>query len=185
MVTKSIEQFHAVEPPRHNAELIVPLVSDGVYSVLDLGCNDGQWLEAFVSLGITDVIGVDGGGMLEHLRFDPAKFIEHDLTKPLDLGRKFDLVTCIEVAEHLPESAAETLLDTITRHGDRILFSAAQPGQGGSGHVNERPLEYWSYRFRQRGYFVSLRLQARLPNDVDWWLKLNLMEFHKTCPGVL
>ena len=39
------------------------------------------------------------------------------------------------------------LLREQTRHSDIVLFSAAPPGQGGHGHVNERSYEYWRGEF--------------------------------------
>jgi 2-polyprenyl-3-methyl-5-hydroxy-6-metoxy-1,4-benzoquinol methylase len=60
------------------------------------------------------------------------------LDSPLDLGRAFDLVISLEVAEHLPESAADAFIDSLVRHGDVILFSAAIPFQGGHRHINEQ-----------------------------------------------
>jgi hypothetical protein len=71
----------------------------------------------------------------------------HDLTQPLRLDfADFDLILCLEVAEHLPEDAAWTLCETISYHkhaNSRLVFSAALPGQSGEGHVNCQPPIYW------------------------------------------
>jgi hypothetical protein len=32
-----------------------------------------------------------------------------------------------------------------------VVFTAAPPGQGGTGHVNEQPQSYWIDRFRAEG----------------------------------
>lgn len=169
--------FHPVEPPRPDAALAVPLVlsmRSGCRSVADFGCNNGQWLAEFVRSGIAAVVGVDGPGMADHLYFPRACFLQHDLREPLDLGRRFDLALCIEVAEHLPESAAGTLVDTLCRHADAILFSAATPGQGGFSHVNEQPHDYWTAKFRQRGYVAETAIRSLLSEEVAWWLRANL-----------
>jgi hypothetical protein len=63
------------------------------------------------------------------------------------MGRRFDLVQSLEVGEHLPLSAAETLVDSLTTASDRVLFSAAVKGQGGEFHVNEQPLAFWQELF--------------------------------------
>ena len=63
-----------------------------------------------------------------------------NLANPVDLGRKFDLVQSLEVGEHLPKSAADTFVETLVKHGDVVLFSAASVGQGGHDHINEQPL---------------------------------------------
>lgn len=90
------------------------------------------------------------------------RFIDHDLTTPLDLGRRFDLVTCLEVAEHLPSDASETLVDSLCRHADVIVFSAAVPGQGGTGHINERRASFWAALFGTHGYRPYDLLGGRL-----------------------
>ena len=50
---------------------------------------------------------------------------------------------CFEVAEHIHSKYVSSLLDTLTNHGNRILLSAARPGQGGLGHLKEQPPDYW------------------------------------------
>ena len=70
------------------------------------------------------------------------RFSVAELTGPISLGRQFDLVQSLEVAEHLPKTSAERFVQTLVTHGTRVLFSAAIPGQGGENHINEQPLEY-------------------------------------------
>jgi 2-polyprenyl-3-methyl-5-hydroxy-6-metoxy-1,4-benzoquinol methylase len=65
------------------------------------------------------------------------------LIQPLDLEKEFDLVVSLEVAEHLPASAADQFVNTLVKHGKKILFSAAIPGQGGQDHLNEQWPDYW------------------------------------------
>jgi SAM-dependent methyltransferase len=129
-----------------SARIVAPLVKDLLEpeSVLDIGCGQGEWIEAF---GLEDVVGVDIAAP------EREGFLRHDLTTPLHLGRVFDLVVCLEVAEHLDESAADTLVDTITRHAwDAVLFSGAVPGQEGLHHVNCQPHEYWHEKFAWKGW---------------------------------
>ena len=104
-------------------------------SHLDLGSGNNVMVNVANSLGV-DSVGVDLEGA----------DICHDLTKPLSLDRQFDLITCIEVGEHLPESAARTLCETIAQHrhaNTRLIFSAATPGQSGEGHINLKPPMWW------------------------------------------
>ena len=70
---------------------------------------------------------------------------------PLRIGRRFDLVNCLEVAEHLDASRADSFVDDLCALGDVVVFSAAIPGQGGTHHVNEQFQSYWQERFRRNG----------------------------------
>lgn len=150
-----------------------------VTSVLDIGCGRGTWLAQWKTLGVTDILGVDGSYVsAESLVIPPANFRAADLCRPLELGRRFDLVQSLEVAEHLPAAAADTLVSTLTRHGDIVLFSAARPGQGGESHLNEQPYEYWRQLFRQCGYgmYDAVRPLINEPS-VEPWYRYNTFLF--------
>jgi len=112
-------------------------------SSFDLGAGCGDWSWPLVEAG-TEAWAVDWSGDAISLMPQELRNLKHDLRKPLDLERAFDLVICVEVAEHLPESAADTLCQTIVRHcGKLLIFTAAPPSQGGTGHINCQPKGYW------------------------------------------
>lgn len=76
-----------------------------------------------------------------------------DLTRepPAVLDGPFDLAFCFEVAEHVPPALGDRLVTYLVELAPRIVFTAAHPGQGGYGHVNEQPREYWIRRFESAG----------------------------------
>jgi SAM-dependent methyltransferase len=138
-----------------SAEAVIPVVCRHaeIRSVLDVGCGRGAWLAKWHEHGIDDFIGVDGNYVrIDKLPFSASHFRTCDLSQPFDLERRFDLVQCLEVAEHLALASADTLVQSIARHGDLLLFSAAVPGQGGEHHVNEQPLEFWIDKFAALGF---------------------------------
>ncbi len=93
-------------------------------SLLDVGAGTGTWLAAALANGVTDVVGVDGVQADEALLCVPQSLIiTHDLREPFRLGRRFDGAICLEVAEHLPESSAQTLIESICSHTDFVFFS--------------------------------------------------------------
>ncbi|MBE2215289.1 MAG: class I SAM-dependent methyltransferase [Opitutaceae bacterium] len=167
---------------RSSADVVVPHLVDLVRPacVLDLGCGLGTWLAAFRARGVAEVCGVDGEYVQRELLEIPSvHFVAADLTRPLDLGRRFDLALSLEVAEHLDEGAAPVLVDSLIRHAPVVAFSAAVPGQGGEHHVNCRWPDYWAELFRARGYEVvdCLRPVIWGRTDVDWWYQQNLLLF--------
>lgn len=162
-----------------SARYIVPevqsLISD-IKSVVDFGCARGVWLHVWRELGAQSICGLDGDYVDQNrLQIPPDAFITHDLSQPIDLGRRFDLVQSLEVAEHLPESSATGFVETLTSHGDVILFSAAPPGQGGAHHINEQPYEYWRDLFAERRYamFDCLRPRIASQPDLQAWYRFN------------
>ena len=97
-----------------------------VGSVLDAGCGQGAWLSVWRELGVEDVIGIDGDYVRRDKLLIPGeRFIAADLARGFDVGRKFDLVQSLEVAEHLPAAKAESFVESIVAHGNMVLFSAA------------------------------------------------------------
>jgi len=167
---------------KRSAEAVVPLIMQIVNprSVVDVGCGVGTWAAAFKAHGVADVLGVDGDYVKpEFLHIPRDNFEAHDLQQPLHLDRKFDLVVSLEVAEHLPASAAETFVDTLTGLGNVVLFSAAIPHQGGTHHLNEQWPEYWAELFKWRGYRVVDCLRRRIwkNREVDWCYAQNILIF--------
>jgi hypothetical protein len=104
------------------------------------------------------------------LQIPQERFLPHDLTLPIHLERRFDLVLCLEVAEHLPADFAPTLIDSLVSLGPVILFSAAIPFQGNTHHVNEQWPEYWARHFSTKKYVPVdyVRRQIWQLHDVDY-----------------
>ena len=124
-----------------SAREIIPLVFELIRprSVIDVGCGSGTWLAVCQEFGVEDILGVDGDYVDEKILTIPkSRFSPRDLRKPFQIGRRFDLVLSLEVAEHLPAESAGSFIDSLTAHGDVVLFSAAIPHQGGMRHLNEQ-----------------------------------------------
>ena len=61
------------------------------------------------------------------------------------------------MVEHLEEESAQVLLESIARHADKVIvFSAAEPGQPGNGHINCQPISYWLESWAERGWYPDL-----------------------------
>jgi SAM-dependent methyltransferase len=118
---------------------------------LDVGCGTGKAIEYVSARGI-ECSGLEGSVDAINSSAVRDRIYLSNLNKPMDLGRKFDLVWSFEVAEHIHQKYAEVFLDTLTRHGDIIALSAAPPGQGGAGHFNEQPLSYWINKLTARAF---------------------------------
>lgn len=194
MVSKSRSQLYGNEffdsierGARDSAQEIVPLVLELIQpkSVIDVGCATGIWLSVFQSYGLTRCVGIDGDYVdLQNLRIPIADFIPWDLKKPISLLERFDLVVSLEVAEHIPREYAESYIESLTKLGPVVLFSAAIPFQSGKGHINEQWPEYWQAIFSQYGYVIVDCLRSMIwSNDkVEPWYAQNALFFvSKNC----
>lgn len=138
-----------------SAKILVPLIVNlfNPHSVVDFGCGTGAWLREYVKNGVSDIRGYDGDYVLDNkLLIDERFFFPCNLEDELNIDRKFDLAMSLEVAEHLPEVSADSFVNKLTLASSLIVFSAAVPGQGGIGHVNEQWTRYWSNKFIKQGY---------------------------------
>jgi len=180
------------EANRRSAELVLAKLFQYYTpkSVLDVGCGIGTWLAVAQRMGVAEVQGIEGNWLDRRLVQVPESLIaDVDLEQSFDLGRRFDLVICLEVAEHLSSQGASGFVESLVRHADVILFSAAIPFQGGHHHVNEQFLSYWQQLFEQGGYCPVDFLRVLFWDDpaVLWWLKQNLVVFakqeHTVAPG--
>jgi SAM-dependent methyltransferase len=165
---------------RASAAAIVPIVLRHVQpsSVVDVGSGPGTWLGRFVEHGVDDVVGLDGEGVTTELMEIPEdRFRRVDLTDPPGLGRTFDLALCLEVAEHLPSGSADRLVGWLTSLAPVVLFSAAIPHQGGTGHRNEQWPVYWAERFVAHGFECLDVVRAEVWDDptVQWWYAQNCL----------
>lgn len=173
--------IHTVEV--HNtvaAEHILPSVFNLINpsKVIDIGCGTGSWLKVAKKLGATQVLGLDGVQVDKTLlEIEENEFQKHNLTSPFASNEKFDLAICLEVAEHLPESAADTLVDTLADASNSILFSAALPEQGGQNHINEQWPEYWQHKFAAKGLYPLdiIRVKHWSNDGVEWWYRQNMV----------
>ena len=154
----------------------------GVSSLLDVGAGTGTWFSAARKYGILDTRGIDGVLVsAADLKCDPKLIDSVDLVSPFQLNRHFDIVLCLEVAEHLPSESAQFLIESITSHTDLVFFSAAIPGQNGQHHVNCQWPVYWQNLFNRYGFECVDDLRPKIWNmDVDPWYKNNMIKAFKS-----
>ena len=151
-----------------------------INSVVDVGCGIGAWLECAKALGATNVRGIEGPWINKRVaRVDTRDLQIHDLEVRLAVGRKFDLVISLEVAEHLSPPRARSFVDDLCELGDMILFSAAIPGQGGKHHINEQWQSFWAKQFFDNNFraFDFIRPAIWSQADIPVWYRQNILTF--------
>jgi 2-polyprenyl-3-methyl-5-hydroxy-6-metoxy-1,4-benzoquinol methylase len=138
-------------------------------SFVDVGCATGDLTSRLLDAGKHGV-GVElapAAFMLMAKDVGLNVFAEDatDTNLPAKLGR-FDLAICLEVAEHIPTAKSRALIENLCQLAGLVLFSAAPPGQGGTGHVNEQSWDYWQRLFSAEGFVEDVSLGRALRDDL-------------------
>lgn len=130
-------------------------------SVMDLGCAKGFLVEALRDRGV-EAFGVDVSEYaISEVRPDIRSYCRvGSITVPLD--RQYDLITCIEVLEHLTGRDVELALDNLCGHARQVLFSSSPTELYDGTHLNVRPREYWVSKFAERGFYLDPDFDARI-----------------------
>lgn len=161
----------------HAARRILAALPAGLVRnrIADIGCGSGTFLAAALEAGSSFAFGMEGGWVKPDMLDDPAIVFE-----PTDLEQAFggpqvDLVLSLEVAEHLSPGRAEGFVRDLVCMAPAVLFSAAIPGQGGVGHLNEQWQSFWASHFAAHGYRAYDVIRPAIWTDeaVPAWYRQN------------
>ncbi|HET6954019.1 MAG TPA: methyltransferase domain-containing protein [Acidimicrobiales bacterium] len=128
-------------------------------TVLDAGCAIGMLVEQLRNRYV-DASGVDISEFAHEQM--PPEVQKHcwvaSLTEPLP--RHFDLVTCIEVLEHMPSADGNAAIANLCAASERVLFSSSPHDYAEPTHLNVQAPEYWSSLFARHGFVRDFTYDA-------------------------
>lgn len=122
------------------------------HTVLDVGCAKGLLVQALVVAG-ADAQGVD---ISEHAIASAHPDVRARLrvaSATSAIEGRFDLITCIEVLEHMEASQALDAIDAMCAATDRIVFSSSPLDLAEPTHINVHETHQWAAWFADRGFF--------------------------------
>jgi hypothetical protein len=132
-----------VPSPDDTARNARRLVTDlQIESVLDASSEPGPLVEKLRDLDV-DASGLDAS---------------ETLGAPLE--RKYDLVLCIDVLEHLSPADGEAALENLCASTDRVVFSSTPFEYAEPTNVNVHAPEDWSAQFARQGFVRNLEYDA-------------------------
>jgi hypothetical protein len=132
-------------------------------TTLDAGCALGVFVEELRRRGV-DAWGVDVseyaiGAVPDEIR--PYCFVGSLVEElPEGMPRRYDLVSCIEVVEHLDRADGDRVIARLCALTDRVLFSSTPDGFREPTHFACRPPEEWSAVFARNGFVRAFDADA-------------------------
>jgi SAM-dependent methyltransferase len=128
-------------------------------TVLDAGCAKGFLVAALRERGV-DATGFD---LSEFAIANAPEAVRPflrtgSLTEPIE--GQYDLVTCIEVIEHLDPADSQLAVKNLCAAADHVLLSSTPGDLDEPSHVNVRPPEQWAQLFAGHGSFRNFHHDA-------------------------
>jgi len=140
-------------------------------TVVDFGCGNADYVKHLHNNGFK-VEAYDGNPNTPEMTDGLGKVL--DLSKEFDLGKTFDYVVSLEVAEHIPKKFQDVYVNNLIKHTDSyLIMSWALDGQGGDGHVNEQNEDYVLNLFDKLGmtYHEDISQILRDVAKLGWFKK--------------
>jgi len=162
-------------------------------SVIDFGCGCGFLLDRLWRHGIEDVCGIESSSEVKEFwecelanglisKLSVGNILDYTfelLPGPgiiSDDGVRYDMSICMEVAEHISEELANELVYIVSKASKKwIWWTAAVPGQGGTGHINCQPICYWVKKFETFDFSVDW--------EKTYEIKQLMLQNHAICLG--
>ena len=146
-------------------------------SILDIGCGSGHYVKTLRKLGM-NAIGIDIDSRVENQEF----LVKESL---LETTRNADLVLCVGVAEHIEENLADMVVKKVADATNKTLvWTATQPDQSTTGHVNCQLKSYWLEKLTKAGLKRDTDAEEKLIGYLKQgvhmgWFVNNLLIFKK------
>ncbi len=91
-----------------------------------------------------------------------VNIIHVDLRTVDYLDKKFDIVMCTEVIEHMEPFFTGRVIEFLTKHSNFVWFSAADRNRPPHFyHMNEQPIQVWGNIFSFLGYNIIVELNGK------------------------
>lgn len=131
---------------------------------LEIGCAMGYLVAALRSKGV-EAYGIDiSDYAISKVAAEGKEFCKTCSglnALPEGFPCRYDLVICIEVAEHLYPQDGELLIEKMCTYADRILFSSTADDVYEPTHHNVQRASYWAELFAKQGFYQDFAMRPQ------------------------
>lgn len=143
---------------------------------LDVGCAFGYLVAALRDRGV-EAYGIDVSKYaISKVRDDIKPYCAvSSVTEilPKDFPIHYDLISMIEIVEHLHEEDGKNAIKNICKYSNNIIFSSSPDDEEEKTHFNVQPARYWVKLFYENGFFNDY-------NRKPFYISPQCLYFHKT-----
>jgi SAM-dependent methyltransferase len=130
---------------------------------LDIGCAFGALVMYMRQMGV-ESYGFDFSEYaIKNAFLEARPFVKVASLLEYESDKQFDLVTCVEVVEHLMPEDEDAAIDKICSLGKHVYFSS-ENNPNDPTHYNANPLGHWIDAFRERGYVSTYAPSIGVPH---------------------
>ena len=124
-------------------------------TVLDVGCAYGYLVEGLRDLGVK-AFGIDVSDYaISNAREDIRPFCNvRSATERI--AERYDLITCIEVMEHLSPDDLDAAITNMCNASDLIIFSSTPFDYNEESHYSVNPPSFWAEKFAYNGFYHDI-----------------------------
>ena len=173
--------FRAYHLDKGLANGVATLLGRGTRNVtlLDMGAGKGLYVRMLQTLGLPNVTGYEGVHNIKDLT--SGRVQQREFTVAFEPCVGYDVVMCLEVAEHIPRKLEPIFLSNLNcsaRHG--IIISWAKMHQVGTGHVNLRSRVDVLKLMDELGFVPDNEASKRASEHATLpWFKTNILALHR------
>jgi GT2 family glycosyltransferase/glycosyltransferase involved in cell wall biosynthesis len=128
-------------------------------TVLDAGCALGLLVETLRDRDVA-AFGVDIATYAIEQVYAPMQPYCWAGSVADPFPQHYDLIVCIEVLEHMPQTEAEQAIVNFCQHTNDILFSSTPFDYKEATHFNVQSPEYWAEQFARQGFYRDVDFDA-------------------------
>ena len=169
----------SIEAERERINSIIELIPSDVRTILDVGCGNGVFLNTLPDK--YHAIGLDSSQ--EALKYVKTEAVKGDIAALPFESKSFDLVTCLEVLEHLPFDTFNKAILELQRVSRKYIIISVPNDQDLDHHLVICPMcRCWYNPYRHVRSFNSEKLKTLFERFVLSELKeIGPLEPRKYC----
>lgn len=134
---------------------------------IDCGCALGDLVQEALNMDI-DAIGIEGNeSCLEFIQCPTDRILICDLSKKITFSRSFDVLTSLEVAEHIEKEYVDIFIENLCALSNNLIISICDYGPTTKIHPTIQHHDIWLEKFLVYNFYRQTEKENILKSKWD------------------